>query len=83
MGGLPPDFVEDVTPMEAAANAGVQAIVKQRVSMLVEIATNILNAIIGQVETVPIEIRRLCKLIRDVCKVLFASRKFCLRKTSN
>ena len=73
MGGLPPDFAEEVTAAEAAANPGVQAIVKQRANMLVEIATNILNAIIEHVETVPTEIRRLCALIRGVCKVTSAS----------
>jgi len=68
MGGLPPDLIEDVTPMEAAANTGVQSIIKQRVTILNEIATNILTSIIEEIEAVPIEIRRLCKLIRDVCK---------------
>ncbi len=67
--GLPPDLIEDVTPMEAAANTGVQSIIKQRVTILNEIATNILTSIIEEIEAVPIEIRRLCKLIRDVCKV--------------
>ncbi|KLO13845.1 Rho GTPase activation protein [Schizopora paradoxa] len=68
MGGLPSNFVDEITATEAAAIPGVQDIVKQRVTMLVEIATNILNAIIENVVTVPIETRRICALIRDVCK---------------
>ena len=68
-GHLPSDFVEDVTPMEAGADSGVQAIIKQRVAMLNEIATNGLSTIVKHPEAVPIEIRMLCGLIQDICKV--------------
>jgi len=67
-GSLPSDVVEGVTPLEAAADPGVQSIVKQRLMMLIEVATNILISVIGDVEAVPTEIRSLCELIRDVCK---------------
>ena len=67
-GELPEHLPRGITGEQAAENAEVQAIIKPRVSMLIEIAEAFLETIIEGLEQTPYGIRWICKQIRSLSR---------------
>ena len=67
-GSAPADLPRGVTAEEAAANEKVQAIIRPRLTMLMEIANSFLSTIIEGLDETPYGIRWICKQIRSLSK---------------
>lgn len=67
-GVLPPGLHRGVSTEVAAENPDVQAIIKPRITMLIEIANSFLYTIIDSIDAVPYGIRWICKQIRSLTR---------------
>lgn len=67
-GGLPPSLPRGVSQEVAANNPDVQAIIRPRITMLMEIADTFLTTIFDSIDTVPYGIRWICKQIRSLTR---------------
>ncbi|EJT46344.1 GTPase-activating protein (Ras GTPase-activating protein) [Trichosporon asahii var. asahii CBS 2479] len=67
-GGLPPSLPRGVSQEVAANNPDVQAIIRPRITMLMEIADTFLTTIFDSIDTVPYGIRWICKQILSLTR---------------
>lgn len=67
-GVLPPGLHRGVSTEVASENPDVQAIIKPRITMLIEIANSFLYTIIDSIDAVPYGIRWICKQIRSLTR---------------